>query len=216
MKSNQQLSIIGAGGHTRAVIGLLLDNDLAIEGFYDKNIKEGEEILGIKGSLIENLPNSSQLILAVGDNKERALFFTKYKDRIYQPTIAHNSAYVHSSVVLKNSSLIFPGAHINSYSFIGENNIINSKSIIEHESVIKNNSHISVGSIICGRVEIGNNCFIGAGAIIKDQLTICDNVTIGAGAVVVNNINSSGLYVGNPAKKIRWFTFLQVVLKKEK
>ncbi|MBG15669.1 MAG: transferase [Crocinitomicaceae bacterium] len=203
MKSNQLLSIIGAGGHTRAVIGLLIDNELPIEGFYDTNIKEGEEILGIKGSLIDNLPDTSQLILAIGNNEKRSLFYTKYKQRIYQPTIAHNSAYINSSVVLKNSSLIFPGAHINSCVFIGENNIINTKSIIEHESIIKNNSHISVGSIICGRVEIGNNCFVGAGAIIKDQLTICDNVTIGAGAVVVNNISNPGIYVGNPAKKIR-------------
>ena len=34
-------------------------------------------------------------------------------------------------------------------------------------------------------------------------VNICDNVVIGAGAVVTKNITEPGVYVGNPAKKIR-------------
>ena len=45
--------------------------------------------------------------------------------------------------------------------------------------------------------------FIGAGAVIKDNIKICDNVTIGAGAVVVKNIDSPGLYAGNPVKRLK-------------
>ena len=49
---------------------------------------------------------------------------------------------------------------------------------------------------------IGNNVSIGSNASIL-PVTICDNVVIGAGAVVTNNIDTPGVYAGNPAKKMK-------------
>ncbi len=49
---------------------------------------------------------------------------------------------------------------------------------------------------------IGNNVSIGSNATIL-PVKICDNVVIGAGSVVTKRINISGIYAGNPAKKIR-------------
>ena len=114
MKSNQLLSIIGAGGHTRAVIGLLMDNELPIEGFYDTNIKEGEEILGIKGSLIEKLPDTSQLILAIGNNEKRQTLPVQYISSIYvSEEVAH---YVTVSII---SYKPIPIEYINMFVFVG-------------------------------------------------------------------------------------------------
>ena len=50
--------------------------------------------------------------------------------------------------------------------------------------------------------KIGNNVSIGSNATIL-PVDICDNVVIGAGSVVTKDILESGIYVGNPAKKIR-------------
>jgi len=49
---------------------------------------------------------------------------------------------------------------------------------------------------------IGNNVSIGSNATIL-PVNICDNVVIGAGSVVVKDINKSGVYAGNPARKIK-------------
>ena len=49
---------------------------------------------------------------------------------------------------------------------------------------------------------IGNNVSIGSNATIL-PVKICDNVVIGAGSVVTKDITKPGIYVGNPAKKIR-------------
>ena len=49
---------------------------------------------------------------------------------------------------------------------------------------------------------IGNNVSIGSNATIL-PVTICDNVVIGAGAVVTKNINESGTYIGNPARRLK-------------
>lgn len=50
--------------------------------------------------------------------------------------------------------------------------------------------------------KIGNNVSIGSNATIL-PVKICDGVVIGAGSVVCKDITQKGIYVGNPAKKIR-------------
>ncbi|EGR0111096.1 acyltransferase [Vibrio vulnificus] len=57
--------------------------------------------------------------------------------------------------------------------------------------------------IITKPVSIGNDCWVGSRAIILPGVTICDRVVIGAGSVVSKSIETSGVYAGNPAKKIR-------------
>lgn len=49
---------------------------------------------------------------------------------------------------------------------------------------------------------IGNKVSIGSNATIL-PVSICDNVVVAAGAVVTKNIDEPGIYVGNPAKKLR-------------
>jgi acetyltransferase-like isoleucine patch superfamily enzyme len=50
--------------------------------------------------------------------------------------------------------------------------------------------------------KIGNHVSIGSNATIL-PVTICDHVVIGAGAVVTKNISISGVYAGNPARKLK-------------
>lgn len=50
--------------------------------------------------------------------------------------------------------------------------------------------------------KIGNQVSIGSNATIL-PVAICDNVVIAAGAVVTKSITEPGIYVGNPAKKLR-------------
>lgn len=50
--------------------------------------------------------------------------------------------------------------------------------------------------------KIGNNVSIGSNATIL-PVSICDGVVIGAGSVVCKDITQKGVYVGNPARKIR-------------
>lgn len=49
---------------------------------------------------------------------------------------------------------------------------------------------------------IGHHVSIGSNATIL-PVRICDNVVIGAGAVVTKNIDEPGVYVGNPAKRLK-------------
>lgn len=55
---------------------------------------------------------------------------------------------------------------------------------------------------IAGTVEIGSGTWGGAGATVSNNLKICNDCMIGAWAVVIENINSQGIYIGCPARKI--------------
>lgn len=65
-----------------------------------------------------------------------------------------------------------------------------------------------------GRVNIGNNVFFGASTIVLPNVTIGDDVIIGAGSVVTKNLESNGVYAGNPAKKI--MTYSDYIKKQQK
>lgn len=56
-----------------------------------------------------------------------------------------------------------------------------------------------------GPVKIGNNVFIGHGTIVLAGATIGDNTIIGAGSVVRGRIEGDGVYIGNPAVRVRSF-----------
>jgi len=65
---------------------------------------------------------------------------------------------------------------------------------------------VTVGhSVTLHACTIGNFCLIGMGSVVLDDVQIEDFVMVGAGAVVTprSKLTSKGLYVGNPARRMR-------------
>ncbi len=202
----KSINIIGSGGHCRAVIPLLSKDKYALSVYDDSyNVDKEEFILGVRliGKVKDIPKDNSEIVLAIGNNEQRAVLFAQFKDRLFKEKIIANTAYIGEEVKIGNATIVFHHALVNSIAQIGMNTIVNSKALIEHECIIGDHCHISISSVIGGRVKIGDHCFIGAGAIVKDQIEITDHVTIGAGGVVINSITEQGIYVGNPLRKIK-------------
>lgn len=203
---NTDITILGAGGHTRSLIPLLLENSFMVIAIYDDSFDEN------KNETINNVPVKGKLkdfhfntpaILSYGDGIKRKTLANQFSKVLFSDNIIHSSAIISTDVTLGRMNQVFAGTIINSYVKIGLNNIINTGAILEHEVTIGDYNHISVGSIVAGRSVIGNQCFIGAGAVIIDKIKITNNVIVGANSVVVKDINEPGTYVGNPVKKIK-------------
>jgi len=96
---------------------------------------------------------------------------------------------------------------IQSHSFICELVTIGNNCFIGH-GVMFINDKFSQGGPARGDKRlwkctiIGDNVSIGSNSTIL-PVYICDRVVIGAGSVVTKNIERPGIYVGNPAKKLR-------------
>jgi UDP-N-acetylbacillosamine N-acetyltransferase len=201
---NKNVFLVGAGGHARAVYGLLQSNEYVVLGFYDDHFVSGEKIgNALASGKINQIFDENNLVLACGDNLQRENYFNQFQKNILVKNIIHSSAIIFDQVNLGKSNLIFAGVIMNSFSSIGDNNILNTGCIIEHEVKMGSHNHISLNAVLAGRVQIGNRCFIGAGSIIKDGVKLVDDIIIGAGAVVIKDISESGTYVGIPAKKIK-------------
>lgn len=200
------VAVIGAGGHARSLIGLLESRGYQIVGVFDDSYLAGEEELIGGYPLTGNMrmaPSGVHLVLAVGDNRQRAELFAQFKTRLHKDTLAHVRAFAAADVRVGDANQFFGNVFINSQVVLGDNNIINTGAVIEHETCIGNHNHVSVGAILCGRVRVGDFCMIGAGATVIDKVTICGNVVVGANSTVVKDITEPGIYVGSPARKVR-------------
>jgi len=201
--------IVGAGGQARIVYEILsFDRNMEIIGFTDNVVKIpnetifGKPILG-SHSIWKELKEQGvkAAIVAIGDNKVRALRFKELSDLGIEIVNAiHPRATISLSAVIGKGVVVCTNAVVNTLAKIGNNCIINTGAIVEHEDIIGNNVHITPGVALAGRVTVQDNAFIGLRSVVKEYVTIGKNVIIGAGSVVLEDIPDNVMAAGIPAQ----------------
>ncbi len=126
--------------------------------------------------------------------------------KLYGCELAEN-VFVGPFVEIQKGVKIGARTKVQSHSFICELVTIGEDCFVGHGVMFINDAFTSGGpaggdSTKWEKTSIGNNVSIGSNATIM-PVTICNHVVIGAGAVVTKDISESGIYVGNPAKKLR-------------
>jgi acetyltransferase-like isoleucine patch superfamily enzyme len=118
-----------------------------------------------------------------------------------------DEVFIGPFVEIQKEVLIGKRTRVQSHTFICELVTIGEDCFIGH-SVMFINDLFSKGGPARGdktlwkSTSIGNHVSIGSNATIL-PVEICDHVVIGAGSVVTKDISEPGIYVGNPAKKIK-------------
>lgn len=118
-----------------------------------------------------------------------------------------DNTFIGPFVEIQKDVIIGKNCKVQSHSFICELVTIGNNTVIAH-GVMFINDLFSTGGPANGDKNlwkstiIGNNVSIGSNATIL-PVNICDNVVVGAGSVVTKDITESGIYLGNPAKKVR-------------
>ena len=118
-----------------------------------------------------------------------------------------NNTFIGPFVEIQKDVKIGKNCKVQSHSFICELVTIGDNTVIAHGVMFINDLFATGGPAngdknLWKSTTIGNNVSIGSNATIL-PVSICDNVVIGSGSVVTKNITEAGIYVGNPAKKIR-------------
>jgi sugar O-acyltransferase (sialic acid O-acetyltransferase NeuD family) len=211
---NSEIILIGGGGHCKSCIDVIeTENKFQIIGIIDVPEKLGQKILGYKiigsdDNILDFAKQGYNFLITVGhlgnSNLRIKLYDTVIENGGLLPIIISPFAHVSRHSNILQGSIIMHFALIHADAQIGENCIINNKALIEHDVVIENNTHIATSALINGNCFIGNNCLVGSGAVLKQASKVCQNTIIGAGAVITNDIIESGVYVGSPAKKIKY------------
>ena len=118
-----------------------------------------------------------------------------------------DQTFVGPFVEIQKNSAIGKRCRIQSHTFICELVTIGNDCFVGH-GVMFINDKFTEGKPAGGnqhlwsRTEIGDSVSIGSNATIL-PVKICSHTVIGAGAVVTKDILEPGVYVGNPARKIR-------------
>lgn len=118
-----------------------------------------------------------------------------------------NQCFIGPFVEIQKDVTIGNRTKIQSHAFICEFVNIGEDCFIGH-GVMFINDTFSIGGPARGNKDlwkstfIGNHVSLGSNATIM-PVSICDHVVIGAGAVVTKDITTPGIYVGNPARKLR-------------
>ncbi|HEY5535120.1 MAG TPA: acyltransferase [Ignavibacteria bacterium] len=120
--------------------------------------------------------------------------------------IIGNNCFIGPFVEIQKDVIIGSNCKIQSHSFICElveigNNCFISHGVMFINDKFKNGGPSGGRKELWGKTIVGNNVSIGTNSTIL-PVKIADNVIIGAGSVVTKNILESGIYAGNPAKKI--------------
>ena len=118
-----------------------------------------------------------------------------------------DNCFIGPFVEIQKQTTIKKNTKIQSHTFICELVEIGEDCFIGHGVMFVNDKFSNGGPAMGDKekwlpTKIGNKVSIGSNSTIL-PVEICDNVVIGAGSVVTKNIKIEGVYVGNPAKKIK-------------
>ena len=125
---------------------------------------------------------------------------------VYECTLGDN-CFVGPFVEIQRGVRVGAGTKVQSHAFVCELVTIGTDCVVSH-GVMFVNDLFAIGGPARGRRElwkstrVGDRVSIGSNATIL-PVSICSDVVIGAGSVVTRDITESGIYAGNPARRLR-------------
>lgn len=205
---NNNLILVGGGGHCKSVIDVAESAGYRIIGILDVPSELGNQVLdytvtGVDDD-IHKFVNYAEFIVTVGQIKDAGLRIKLHK-RILNTggklaTIIASTAYVSKFAKIGDGTVVMHHALVNADSDIGTGCIINSYANIEHDAIIGDYCHISTGAIVNGKCKVGKETFLGSQSVMVNGVEIADGCVVAAGSLVRKNLNVKGVYSGNPAK----------------
>lgn len=215
--SRPQLVVIGAGGHARSCLDILLQNgeyEIAgcIDKCYDENasrfVQVGDTAVPVIGSddMLADIfaKGIKNIFPAVGSNRLREKLFGNALEMGFNVINAISRAAVISPAArLGRGICVMPGAVVGVNTVIGDDCIINTNCSLDHDCKVGPHCHIAPGAAVSGTVTVGRGVQIGTGACVIDGINIGEYSFIGAGAAVVKDIPENVLAYGVPARVIK-------------
>jgi sugar O-acyltransferase (sialic acid O-acetyltransferase NeuD family) len=205
--------ILGAGGHGRVVLDILLQaKQCDVVGFLDNNEAiHGRRVDGVPvcGSIANLAPLADETgadaaIVAIGDNgTRRALARTVEEAGLRLISAVHPSAMIPDSATIGRNTVVAAGVVLCAHCQIGNSVILNTGCIIDHYSMVAEGVHICPGVRIAGRAKIEPGVFVGIGATVIPKISLGCEAIVGAGAVVIEDVPPLATVVGVPARQVK-------------
>lgn len=204
--------LLGAGGHAKVVLDLLLGNERTVIGVCDPNLARqgtatwrGVTVLGDDSAIYKHAPESVELANGMGSlpgslTRQR-LHLTFSRQGYCFATLVHPSAVLGTGVKLGQGAQVMAGCVIQADTYIGDSSIINTAAHIDHDGQIGQHVHIAPGAVLSGEVIVEANAHIGPNAILIQGKRIGRGSIVGAGTTVLRDIPAYHQLTGQPPRK---------------
>lgn len=204
---NNNLILIGGGGHCKSVIEAAESAGYSILGVLDVAENVGKNVLSYKIiGTDDDIPayvDKAEFVITVGFIKNPAIrikLYNKVKEAGGKlATVIASTAHVSKYAEIGEGTVVLHQAFVNADAKVGCNVILNNFVNIEHDAVIGDHCHISTGTMVNGECKVGERCFIGSLSVLANCISVGDDIIVGAGSFVRKNISEKGIYSGNPA-----------------
>lgn len=206
------LAIIGAGHLGQQIANYAISdnhyqNIVFFDDYCDASEINGFKVIGNINLLTESFQSKifDEFLIGIGYNHMsfRKKIFNSYKKTIPIGEIIHSSCFIDETVKMKKGNVIYPNCTIEFNSNLGENILINIGCTIAHDSKINSHSLLSPRIVLSGFVSVGEMVNLGTNTTVINNIIINDKIQTGGGTVVIENLQKSGLYVGNPARFLK-------------
>lgn len=216
--SRRPFIVIGAGGHAKVVVDLLLEMGEEVLGLTDiDSARHGTQVLGISvigGDEVLQGFAVADVYLALGIGaagndlcgalKSRHTIALHLQEQGYTfPALVHLDAIIGRGCDIEEGAQVMAGAVVQAESQIGAFAIVNSRASVDHDCRIGAGAHIAPGAVLGGGVEVGTGAYVGLGASVIHGVHIGAEALIGAGAVVLEDVASGAHVAGVPAKGMK-------------
>lgn len=120
---------------------------------------------------------------------------------IFSPSVIY---FDQESLNIGKGNIFCHGVSISTNVSYGDFNLMNCFTSFGHDVILGSYNSVGPGCRISGEVTIGDSNFIGVGATVLQRLKIGNHTRIGAASTLIRSAKDYGLYVGNPAQKMKF------------
>ena len=216
----KDIAIFGAGGFGKEVACLIRRINKAKDvpmwnliGFFDDNES-------LKGKMVSHFgpclggtadlnayPKELAVVMAIGSSMVVKKVVEKItNEKVEYPNIIAPDFNIVDPETFKigKGNIIQGGCSVSCDVAFGDFNVFNGSVVFGHDDIVGNYNTFMPAIRISGEVAIGDLNFFGVGSIILQQIKVGDGIRLGAGSVLMTKPKDGNLYMGNPAKKVKF------------
>lgn len=205
------VTILGAGGHAKEILDILLLQSFTDIELYDSYTPEEGRlflerypILTSQEALQSRLSTYPDFIVAVGSPGVRKAL---YEEGVAAGGRAY-SCIAPSAVVSRLAPQLGAGLNIMAHSFVsassavGQGSLVNAGAYVMHDAQVGSYVELAPGAKLLGACRIGDFCRVGANATILPKVKLASSCEVGAGSVVDQDWPTGSKLSGVPARPL--------------
>lgn len=203
MQATDGILVLGAGGHGKSVVAVLLASGATVAGVLDDDpalwgtTVQGVPVLGPIGT--GEAHRGAAAVLGAGTQAARQAIVARCPHLRWVQAI-YPGCYINAMAQIGEGTVVFPGGIVGADARIGAHCIVSGHTTVGHDVVLEDFVQVAPGVQIAGNVHVGRGAMLGIGSVVAPGIRVGEGAVLAAGAVAVRDVPAGGTVMGVPAR----------------